>query len=495
MKQDSLMTTFNDMNLLPELQKVLTEMGFETPTEIQAAAIPVINKTKKDFVGQAQTGTGKTIAFAVPLLTKVDGSKNNIQAIVLAPTRELATQVESEIKKLAKYLDIKTACIYGGTAYEKQIKALRSDKPQIVVGTPGRVIDLIKKNELKLDQASFCVLDEADEMLNMGFFDDVELILSKFKLKKQLMMFSATMPKPILKLIEKSFNDHDIVQIEKKSLSNDDIEQKYFIVRDKHFKEGLARLIDAVPEMYGIVFCRTKLETKEVGDNLKKRGHNVEVLNGDMGQVERDVAMNNFKKKRVNILVCTDVAARGIDVDSLTHVFNYGLPRDNESYVHRIGRTGRAGMKGSAYTLVGPKSVHAIKSIENHIKNKIILAKLPSIEELKRRTVEKELDAAKYILSAIQTKGDDFKTEPSFDLFLEQFGHLSQAKLLKVMFVWKFNKDMRHYNNLSDIEGEQDNRGPKPLKRERIRNVGGKKSGSGKGRGSFSGSRSKRSFK
>lgn len=460
---------FKDLKLSPDIQKAIDELGFTTPTEIQEKAIPVLNSTDRDFVGQAQTGTGKTLAFVAPLLSKIDYKCNYVQAIVLAPTRELANQVEEEIVKLGKYTSIKSTCIYGGTGYDKQIEALKKERPQIVVGTPGRVIDMINKGHLKLDKAKYCILDEADEMLTMGFFEDVQIVLSKFKKNRQLMMFSATMPKPIIRLIKNEFNNPLIEKIEKKTLSNDDIEQKYFVVRDKHFKEALARLIDDARDVYGIVFCRTKIETKEVGDDLKKRGMSVDILNGDMGQTERDHSMRNFKNKKVNILVCTDVAARGIDIDNLTHVFNYGLPRDNESYVHRIGRTGRAGMKGKAYTIVGPKSDYAIKNIERHIKDEIEFSKLPSVEDLKRNLVEREVDAASQILSAIKLKGEDFKTEVAFDLMVENFGDLSQDELLKLMFVWKFNKEMRHYNNLSDIEKITTSSSPGKARKDRTK--------------------------
>ncbi len=460
-------STFKTLNISGPILRVIDEMDFIKPSEIQEKAIPVLVNSPKDFVGQAQTGTGKTAAFVIPLLEKINYELTNVQALVLTPTRELANQVEEEIQKLGKYKGIRSTCIYGGTGYEKQINSLKKDKPHIVVGTPGRVVDLIKKNNLKLEKADFCVLDEADEMLTMGFIEDVQIILDRFNKKRQLMMFSATMPKPIVKMIQKSFNEPTIIKIEKQSLSNDDIEQKHFIVRDKHFKEALSRLIDIAPDPYGIVFCRTKIETREVGDELKKRGHRVEVLNGDMGQLERDLAMKNFKSKKVNIMVCTDVAARGIDVNNLTHVFNYGLPRDNESYVHRIGRTGRAGMKGKAYTIVGPKSAYAIKNIEAHINKDVHLAKLPTVEELKTKVVQKDMENAQQILKAILSKGDDFRTETAFDLFEKQFGHLAQEELLKVMFTWKFNKEMRHLNNLADIESIPNNKPTKPRRNER----------------------------
>lgn len=462
---------FQDMGILPEVLKSIDELGYTEPTEFQVESIPVLNKTEKDFVGQSHTGTGKTAAFVVPLLNRIDFDSRKIQALIITPTRELAHQVENEISKLGKHTQVKSTCVYGGTAYEKQIDNLKRIKPQIVVGTPGRLIDMIEKGHLELDAVDFCVLDEADEMLTMGFLEDVHTILDSIKNEKQLFMFSATMPKAILKLIARSFGEHTLVKIEKESVSNDDIVQKYFVVRDKFFKEALARLIDNTSDLYGIVFCRTKIETKEVGDDLKKRGRSVEVLNGDMGQLERDQAMRNFKSKRVNILVCTDVAARGIDVINLTHVFNFGPPRDNESYVHRIGRTGRAGLKGSAYTIIGHRSESVITKLERHINKKIEKSKLPTLAELKQKLVERELDGVGYILEAIRTKGDDFKIEDSFSMFKEHFSELSGEELLKVMFVWKFNKEMRHYNNLTHIEDipkDKPNKAPKRNRGERI---------------------------
>jgi ATP-dependent RNA helicase DeaD len=462
--------TFQDFSLDENLLLALDKLGFVYPTDIQEKAIPEILKSSNDFVGQAQTGTGKTFAFAIPLLQKIDHASLKVQALILAPTRELAQQVEVEIQKLTIHQDIKSICLFGGTEFEPQLRGLQSN-PQIVVGTPGRVLDLLKKKKLKLDSAKICVLDEADEMLTMGFIEDVEVILDYFNGNRQLIMFSATMPNKITTLIKSIFRKPTFVKIENVSLSNDDIEQSYFVVKDKHFKEALGRLISDADDIYAMVFCRTKLETKVVADDLKKRGHSVEVLNGDMGQAERDDAMNNFKKKKVNIMVCTDVAARGIDVDTLTHVINYGPPRDNESYVHRIGRTGRAGLKGKAYTIIGPGSVSDIKSLEGHLNKKIEKKSLPSISSLIENLVKKEVLAAGFIKDAIQSKGDDFKIDPSFVIVEEEFAELSKEEILKLMFVWKFNKEMRHLNNLSDIEKINPNKKTKVnKKRKNVRN-------------------------
>ncbi len=434
-------------------------MGFTIPTEIQSKAIPLLGNTNKDFVGQAQTGTGKTAAFGIPLLEKIDTSKNHVQALVLAPTRELAVQVETELAKLSKYSEVGSTCVYGGASYEKQLRALKKDRPQIVVGTPGRVIDLIKRKALVLDKASYCVLDEADEMLNMGFLEDVQFILNIFKAERQLIMFSATMPKAILKLIGKSFNDYELVKVEKKSLSNDDIEQKYFIVKEKHFSEALGRIIDSTPDVYALIFCRTRMETKVVCENLRDRGYAVEILNGDMGQKEREYAMNSFKKKKVKLMVCTDVAARGIDVNNLTHVFNYGLPQDNESYVHRIGRTGRAGLKGKAFTFVSPKGAFVMKKIERHINKTIEKSNLPSVKELKTMALEREMSEADQIIDLIQDKGAEFKTDDAFNTFEDKLKSLNKEELMKLLFSWKFNKTLRTFDRLFEIECEADNSG------------------------------------
>lgn len=465
--------TFKDLNLSPNIIKAVDEMGYEHPSDIQEQAIPVLlENNEKDFIGQAQTGTGKTAAFVIPLLEKMDVNLDHVQALILAPTRELANQVENEIKKLSKFTKFRSTCVYGGASYDKQITALKRDKAQIVVGTPGRVIDLMKKGFLKLENAQFCILDEADEMLNMGFFEDIKIVLDSFSDQRKLIMFSATMPKDILKLIERSFNEYDLIKVQNKSLSNDDIEQKYFVVKNKYFSESLARLIDFAPDVYAIVFCQTKVETREVGEELRRRGHYVEVLNGDMGQFERDRAMRNFKERKVNLMVCTDVAARGIDVTNLTHVFNYGLPQDNESYVHRIGRTGRAGMKGKAYTIVGPRKAYAIRGIERHINKKIELDKLPSVGQLKVQLVGKELETVEQILSAIERKGSEFQADPAYEVFKGKFSHLEHEDLMKLMFTWKFNKVLREYDDLSDIESEPGAGSPRSGRRDRPARAG-----------------------
>ena len=482
------MKQFSELNINPHLIKALDEMGFSTPTEIQAKAIPILLEGQKNFVGQAQTGTGKTAAFGIPLLQNIDLKSDQVQALILAPTRELAQQVQLEIEKIARFSKVRSTCIYGGASYEKQLKALKYDKPQVVVGTPGRVMDMIDRKALKVQNVSFCVLDEADEMLNMGFFEDVQKILGLLAEKCRLVMFSATMPKMIMQLVQKTFGDYELVSTKKQNMTNDDIVQKYVVVREKYFIEALARIVEAADDMYGMVFCRTKLEVKQVGDELKSRGLNVEVLHGDMEQAERTYVMGRFKDRSVNLLVCTDVAARGIDVNNLTHVFNYGLPQGNDSYVHRIGRTGRAGLKGQAYTIIGPDKVFAIRRIGQFTKTEIKLEKLPTVEVLKAKTVEGEIAKAGAVYEAILEKGEEFKLDDTYKLFHEAFGKLTKEELLKLMYTWKFNKLLRHYNTLAEIEISQRDR--PPVRGNTRSGGGGYSRGGSRGRPSDRGGRS-----
>ncbi len=446
---------FADLNLRPELLKAVTELGYITPTEIQEKAIPVLLEGEQDFIGQAQTGTGKTAAFVLPLLSKLNPKSSHVQALVLTPTRELANQVCMEVEKLGKFLGFNTLAIYGGTSYDNQKRRLKKDKPSIIVGTPGRVIDLMEQGHLKFGQAEYIVLDEADEMLNMGFFEDVTTILSKFDDKKRLWMFSATMPKPILDLINKSFNNPKIVKIKNNTLSNEDIDQRYYVVLRKNHGEALCRILDSEPNFYGLIFCRTKVDTREVADELNSRGYKVDTLNGDMGQNERDSAMAKFKSQKVNILVCTDVAARGIDVSNLTHVVNYNLPMDAESYVHRIGRTGRAGMKGISIALVDPKETFKVKKIEQFTRKLMTKSKLPTIETLKSSIVLAELERMSTIIQAITDKGSDFKVDETFELFAQKFGEFSKEDILKIFFSLNFNQKLKRFNQLGSIDCEK----------------------------------------
>jgi ATP-dependent RNA helicase DeaD len=441
-------TDFQGFGIKPEILRTIKEQGFEKPTDIQEKAIPVLLDYEGDFIGQAQTGTGKTVAYIIPLLQKLDPSSHKLQSLILAPTRELANQVNTEIQKFAKYLGIKSVAVFGGASIENQIRSIKKDKPQIIVGTPGRVMDFIRQKILKFDFAQNVILDEADEMLNMGFLEEVQKIISFFKKDKKIWMFSATMPRPILNLIKKDFSEPKIIETKSKSLSNKDIEQRYYLVKEKYYEEALCQLIDMEPDMYGLVFCKTRLETKNLADKLFNRGYSVESLRGDMNQSQRDLAMAKFKNRKVRLMICTDVASRGIDVHNLTHVINFGFPQELESYVHRIGRTGRAGIKGIAATLIDPKFLFRLRPLENLIKNKIKLCNLPSALDLKKSMVKKELDKMSTVVEAVIEKGENFKVDDTFESFKNQFKGMNQDEILKVLFTWQFNKTLRRYDEL-----------------------------------------------
>jgi ATP-dependent RNA helicase DeaD len=437
--------TFQELPLRESLLKAITERGYVEPTEIQQLAIPALATTDTDFVGQAQTGTGKTAAFVLPLLNKIDSSTRDVQALILTPTRELANQINDEIKKFSTYEKIKTIPVYGGVSLEGQVRGLRRDRPQIVVGTPGRVLDLIERGVLILDHAKFAVLDEADEMLDMGFIDDVKSILSNLGETKKTWMFSATMPAPILSLIKTYLKDPLVVKVQKKTLSNESIEQKHYVVRHSQMSEAVCRILDSLEDYYGMIFCRTKIDAKTLADELNARGYPSDSMHGDMSQQQRDITMKNFKNKKINMLVCTDVAARGIDVDNLTHVINYGLPQDIESYVHRIGRTGRAGMTGVAITLVEPSERYRLRMVENNIKARIIQAILPTPKDLKQVLVRKELKKFDALIERLDTLETD-------EIFAEKFASMEKADFLKIMYNHLFQSQISRYDHAPSLE-------------------------------------------
>lgn len=446
---------FHDFQLNTFLLKAVDDLNFKIPTEIQVETIPFLLENNTDFIGQAQTGTGKTAAYTLPLLQKIDLSNATTpQALILTPTRELATQVHNDIKKMATYTQIKVNVFFGGTGYEKQITHLKKHKPHVVVGTPGRILDLINKNYLKLEKASHAILDEADEMLNMGFFEDVQKILKLFQDDKKIWMFSATMPRPILNLIKNEFQNPKIIKITKKNLSNENIEQHYYIIKKKYYREALNRIIDSIPSIYGIIFCRTRIETRELSESLLSQGYKVETLHGDIEQSQREQAMLRFKNHKVNLLICTDLASRGLDINNLTHVINYGLPQDMESYVHRIGRTGRAGTKGIALTILERKSCFWIKNAERSLGVTLIKKVLPSIDILKSNLVQNELSNIQPLLSNLLDKGEHFKLDKTFALFRDCLGDLSKDDLLKISFTWKFHKTIKKYDDLKQLEDD-----------------------------------------
>ncbi len=362
-------------------------MGFEETTPIQSASIPVLLKGG-DVIGQAQTGTGKTAAFGIPILEMLDVTKRHVQAIVLCPTRELAIQVAEEISKLARHKKgVSLLPIYGGQSIERQISALYRGV-HVVIGTPGRVMDHIQRKTLKLDNIKMVVLDEADEMLDMGFRDDIETILKETpKEERQTVFFSATMPKPILDLTKKYQNNPQHVQVEHTHLTIPKIEQSYYEVRDRDKPEVLSRIVDLHNIKLALVFCNTKRVVEEVINHLQARGYSADGLHGDLRQAQRDQVMKKFRTGQIELLIATDVAARGIDVDDVEAVFNYDVPQDEESYVHRIGRTGRAGRSGRAFTFVGPRDFYKLNDIQRYTKTKIPRETIPTYSDVEKNRV------------------------------------------------------------------------------------------------------------
>ena len=374
------MQRFEDYGLSREVLDALGKKGFEEPSDIQKLVIPELLKESTHLIGQAQTGTGKTAAFGIPILETLEPDKT-VKALILAPTRELANQVADEIYSLKGKKDIKVLAVYGGASIENQIKKLKSGV-DIVVGTPGRVMDLMRKKVLKVSNLDYFVLDEADEMLNMGFIEDIELILEETNDEKKMLFFSATIPKTIMSIAKKFMKDYKLLKVEKQELTTDLTEQIYYEVKQEDKFEALCRVLDYTQNFYGIVFCRTKSEVDEVTNKLKARNYDAECIHGDITQGLRQKALDLFKKKILTILVATDVAARGIDVSNLTHVINYSIPQEAESYVHRIGRTGRAGHKGIAITFVTPREARTLAQIKRVTKTDIKRESIPNVTEI-----------------------------------------------------------------------------------------------------------------
>lgn len=373
------MKTFNEFGLEPKILRAITEMGFEEATPIQEKAIPLAMEGR-DLIGQAQTGTGKTAAFGLPLIHKIDVSEDRIVALIMCPTRELAIQVAEEISKLGRFKGIRSLPIYGGQDIVKQIRALKK-RPQIIIGTPGRLLDHINRKTIKLDDVQTVILDEADEMLDMGFMEDIQSILSLVPETRHTMLFSATMPPNIQKLAQQFLQNPEHVSVIPKQVSAPLIQQSYIEVQEKAKFDALCRLVDMEAPELAIIFGRTKRRVDELSEALQKRGYSAEGLHGDLSQNQRDNVMRKFRDGSIDILVATDVAARGLDVSGVTHVINFDLPQDPESYVHRIGRTGRAGKEGTSYTFVTPREIDHLHLIERITRHRITKRQLPTIAE------------------------------------------------------------------------------------------------------------------
>ncbi len=373
------MKTFQEFNLGPKVLRAITEMGFEESTPIQEQAIPIAMEGR-DLIGQAQTGTGKTAAFGIPLVDRIEVTEEKIVALIMCPTRELAIQVAEEIEKLGRFKGIRSLPIYGGQDIVKQIRALRK-KPQIIIGTPGRLLDHINRKTIKLDDVRSVILDEADEMLDMGFLEDIQSILRQVPSERHTMLFSATMPENIKKLAQQFLNNPEHISVIPKQVSAPLIQQSYIEVQERQKFEALSRLLDMESPELAIIFGRTKRRVDELAEALQKRGYSAEGLHGDMSQNQRDAVMRKFRDGSIDVLVATDVAARGLDVSGVTHVVNFDMPQDPESYVHRIGRTGRAGKEGTSWTFVTPRELDHLHFIEKITRHRIARKSLPTLAE------------------------------------------------------------------------------------------------------------------
>jgi len=438
--------TFENLGLSDNILKSLKKRGFETPSPIQEKAIPIILNGNNDLVGQAQTGTGKTAAFGLPLLDLVKESSGQVQIIVLAPTRELAIQISEELNSLKGSKRITIAPIYGGQSIEKQIGKLSSGV-DIIVGTPGRVIDLIKRKNLNLKNISHLVLDEADEMLNMGFVEDVEFIMKTTNDQKRTYMFCATMPKEIMALSHKYMRDIQTIKIVSNQLTTILTDQIYFEVEESDKLEALCRIIDYEIDFYGLVFCRTKIDVDNVAGRLNDRGYQAEAIHGDISQSQREKVLSQLKSRKVNILIATDVAARGIDINNLTHVINYSLPQDPESYVHRVGRTGRAGNEGTAITFVTRRELRNLMLIQKHSKTDIRKGKIPGISEI----IEMKKN---WILNEVEQKSSEKIEKIYKSLASKILDSVSPEDAIATLLKYTFHDDLdvASYKEIKDVK-------------------------------------------
>ncbi len=448
------MNLFTESNLSPEILKAIGELGYEQPTEIQKQTIPFIQSDIRDLIALAATGTGKTAAFSLPILDMIDDASRKIQLLVLCPTRELCLQITKDIKNYTKYLShLKTTAVYGGSSIMDQIRSLK-EKPQIIVGTPGRVIDLINRKALDFSAIHWMVLDEADEMLSMGFKDDLETILSETPETKQTFLFSATMSKEVERISKNYLTNPHRISVGSINEVKKNIAHEYYVVGYRQKKEALKRLIDANPNQYSIIFCRTRMETQEVADFLMQNGYAADALHGDLSQAQRDTVMKKFRLKNIDILVATDVAARGLDVDSLTHVIHFSLPDDPEVFVHRSGRTGRAGKDGISMALIKPDEARKLKQIKFSTKIEINEKKIPTGSEIIKAQVggvfEKLLTEHETLIEF------DDKLIPDLSAFTkEELVHqLLQFQLRDMVLYYKDKNDLADQRLSNDDRGD-----------------------------------------
>ena len=442
------MTAFKELGLNSEIMKSLDDLGFTEPSPIQEKAIPFILKSENDLIALAQTGTGKTAAFGLPILQKIKASEKAMQAIILCPTRELCIQISRDITKLGKYSKgLSVTAVYGGEKIDFQIKALKRGT-NIVVGTPGRVHDLIRRKVLKLQSIKWLVLDEADEMLDMGFKDDLDAILKETPKTRQTLLFSATISKSVRLIAKQYMNDAEEIIVGEQNVGAEKVSHEYYIVGARDRFEALKRILDYLPGVYGILFCRTRRETGEVSDKLKQAGYDTEALHGEISQSMRTKIMDRFKRKQIHLLVATDVAARGIDVSDLSHVINYSLPGQDEAYTHRSGRTGRAQKSGVSISILNPRDAGRIKKLESIIGKKFEYKKVPAREDI----CQKQID--NFFAEIEKTKTEEIGDEQYLQEFSERLKKISKEDLIKYFIAYKFSRLASACKNTRDLNAK-----------------------------------------
>jgi ATP-dependent RNA helicase DeaD len=446
------MNTFEALGLDARLIQATDELGYLNPTPIQEQAIPVLLSGTKDFIGLAQTGTGKTAAFGLPLLHVIDAAEKYPQALVVCPTRELCLQIVKEIELFKKYMQgISVVAVYGGASIGLQIRDIKRGI-QIVVATPGRLIDLIERKAIDLGEIKYVVLDEADEMLNMGFQDDIEFILKNTPQRESIWLFSATMPPEIRKVSKRYMTEPKEVTVGKVNTASKTIDHQYYVTSAQHRYETLKRIIDFNPGIYGIIFTRTKMDAQEISERLTREGYDIDALHGDLTQVQRDKVMGQFRDKSLQLLIATDVAARGIDVQGITHVINYELPDDVEVYTHRSGRTGRAGNQGICISIVHSKEMYKFKQIERINNSKFHKLDIPSGKDVCRKQFFHFMDK---LLSADISHGD---YETYVPMLAEKFAEVSKEEVLKRVAAMEFDRFLKYYENSEDLNFRDRNR-------------------------------------
>ena len=440
------MKTFEELGVCEQIRKAIEELGFVHPMPVQEAVIPYLLGNENDVIALAQTGTGKTAAFGIPLLERIDTTQRYTQALVLSPTRELCLQIADDLRDFAKYIDgLHVEAVYGGAAIEPQMRALKKGV-EIIVATPGRLVDLMHRGKADLSQVTNIVLDEADEMLNMGFSDSINEIFESLSADHHTLMFSATMSKDVEHVAKKYLHDYKEIVVGSRNEGAESVNHIYYMVNAKDKYLALKRIVDFYPRIFAIIFCRTKIETQEVADKLIKDGYNAESLHGDLSQQQRDLTMQKFRNHLTQLLVATDVAARGLDVDDLTHVINFGLPDDIESYTHRSGRTGRAGKKGTSISIVHSREKFKIRNIEKIICKEFVKAEIPSAEEICKKQLYKVMD------QIVKTDVDDEEIAPFMQDINRYFEYIDKDELIKKIVSLEFGKFLAYYADAPEIE-------------------------------------------